>query len=319
MTRQVLTSPMKLLLLVAGVMLIGYLVFNHFNNFRLNFNNQSAEIVSEAQTSTHTPQMSRATQNGQSAQLKATTEVINLSSAMNITYKPSTARWRRQVAGNMSDMAYDSNTSNFWLYAQSEKDARWLDQYGYPTPDEHARLTKAGDAELENLTQNGDLNAKIHLAARAAKKAYSTLDDNDAIEAHKALVETLRAGGPYQAVMVAKSFKEMTREFQRLPTAEQTQERRAVIQRFSDVQDEALIITSLYGDDLGRAAQAPMSSEAKSKFLGLKVKPDISGDAALSIVTGSMRWRDYNGLPPLVIVPRPREPETAEKVVIERY
>lgn len=312
---------MKLLLVAAGIMLIGYFVYDQLMTQRPDLNNLSTEVVDGRAIPLRSVNSGskRSIENTQPLPTNKSTENLNLALEMITTYRPGALRARRQVASNMKDMIYDTSNKTFWLYAQSEKDAQWLDQYGYPTPEEHSRISKASDAELENLAQKGDLNAKVHLSARAAKKAYTTLDSKDAAEAHKAQLETLSAGGPYQAVIIAKNFKEMAREFERLPTIEQTQERRAVIARFSEVQETASIMTTLYGDDLGQAAEEAMSNEAKSKYLGLKVKPSVSGDSALITVNALARWRDYNGLPPLVIFPRPRDVDINEKVVIERY
>jgi hypothetical protein len=130
---------------------------------------------------------------------------------------------------------------------------------------------------------------------------------------------SLNDGGPYQAVMVAKCFGELSRKFQRLPTEEQTEERRSMIQRFSDVQEQASLMTSLYGDELGKGAQRAMTNEQKVKYLGLKAKPELSMDRVTNMLTAQARLREQNGLQPIVILPRPLEASDKEKVVIERY
>ncbi len=316
MIKQSFAFPIKLLLWLAGIMLIGYAIYSQFAN-------PKTVAPSAANTDLAAASSKALAQREDVNNLRASPNISLVSTqnpaAIVTTYQPGLLRAQRRIADTMSNMKQDGSKKSWWLYAQSEKDAQWLDHYGYPTPAEHDHLMSASDAELDVLAKNGDLNAKSHIASREAKNALTSGSGKDAVNAQAEFMDSLYGGGPYQAVMAKLAFVNIARDFQRLPPAEQTDERRALVQRLSDVQIRADVINRLYGDDLGRGAARFWSSESKSQYLGLKAQPEISGDAALAIINYGNREREFKGLPPLTIIPRPLEPDEKDKVVIERY
>jgi hypothetical protein len=321
MIKKIVLPPMKLLIFLAGIIVISYFVFAQFDHQKNGVANESAGTVKMNASVVHSAADTEQRPIEVGIPAKANTNLTNVSNILMVTtYRPGVQRSRRQVADTMENMVYNSKKS-WWLYAQSDKDAQWLDQYGYPTPEEHERLTNASDAELDNLVKNGDLNAKSHQAIRAASKAYTTGDYNDLIKAHETLYTTIRAGGPYQAVMFARSFMDLARKFQRLPPEEQTDEKRKVIQRFGEIQQEASFLTGLYNDELGTRAARVLSNEKKSEYLGLKPQAELSAVSAASMMADHARWREYNGLPPITILARPvaANNNNNEIIVIERY
>jgi hypothetical protein len=235
MTRQSYMFTVKLLLSAAGLTLIAYFIFNSFEGRRTDSTNQVIESVGSSTPSIRlsATETSRLAGNSQPS-VNSSLAKAGLVSTMVTTYRPGMTRAQKPTNNTISNMIYDEK-KNWWLYGRSEKDAKWLDQFGYPTPEEHVRLSNTSDAELDGLAKNGDLNAKAHQAVRAAKKAYDTGNTNDLVGASEILTASLNGGGPYQATMIGQGFSRMAAEFRRSPASEQTEERRNMIQMFSEL------------------------------------------------------------------------------------
>ncbi len=308
----------KFLLLLAALVLAGYFIYKQFSD-RLTISDQPdtpTPIFSkvEAKPVSHTAALADKLPPALASGVAAN---VAYPATFTTTYLLGVTRARKLVSGGMKNMMYDDK-KNWWLYAQSEKDADWLDKFGYPTPEEYNRLINASDAELEVLTKNGDINAKIHLAARFTKKAFETGVKNDSYGAIQALHETLNGGGPYQAAIIVRTFQEMQVKFRRLPAEEQTEERRNLIQNLSDVEMTAAVMSRLYGDEPGMGGGS-MTNANRSKYIGLREQPEMPVDAVTSTITAQAGKREYLGLPPLVIIPRPFAHYKDGKDSIERY
>jgi hypothetical protein len=311
---------LKLLLSAVGIVVVAYLIFSSFNGSQTDSNSFAVGAVNGAASGVRaqTRENSPAAQSTAFSSENPRPQSVRSVSTTETTYRPGVTRAQKLMNDTVPNMIYDQK-KNWWLYGRSEKDAKWLDQFGYPTPEEHERLSNASDPELESLAKNGDLNARAHQAVRIATKAYGSGNINDLINASELLTAALNGGGPYQATMVGQGFSRMAAEFRRLSASEQTEERRSVIQSFSEMRDQAYVISRLYGDDFGQVAQQYMNNEDKTKYLGLRPVPNLPAETSLSMIVNMARWREQNGLPPITISPRPSGFSSADKGVIERY
>jgi hypothetical protein len=236
------------------------------------------------------------------------------------TYLPGMLRAVKRRAGDLSNLIHTD--SQWWLLANSEKEAHWMDQMGYPTLAEERFLEAASDAELSKLASNGDMNAKAHLAARATKKAFISGKRSDG---EKAAFEQDMAfahlAGPYQAIVVAKAFGEMMWAYRELPEIEKTEDRRAILRLYNLREQNANVVASAYGEDSVRMLRNTLNYNDVEKELGGAgtLQGDLSG--ASRILAFSSRWRETIGLPPLTIVPKPiTSPMPLDKrIIVERY
>jgi hypothetical protein len=236
-----------------------------------------------------------------------------------VTYLPGIQRPTKQRPGDLS--ASSSMDTQWWLLAQSQAEANWLDRLGFPTPAEERFLLSASDTELSRLIENGDMNAKAHLATREAKKAFASgkrAEGERAAFAQDAALVHL--AGPYQAIVIAKGFAEMVSDYRALPENEQTDERKAILKLYNHREQTASMVASAYGDPSVRYLRNIMNYNDIQKELRWEVNSNWSERS--SVLAASAGWRAGNGMPPFTITPRPIPNPTTppnERVIFERY
>jgi hypothetical protein len=236
-----------------------------------------------------------------------------------VTYLPGVPRPAKRRAGDLS--ALSNIDAQWWLLAASEEEVRWLDQLGFPTPAEEKFLLAASDAELSRLAEEGDMNARAHLATRTAKKAF-TSGNRAEVERAVFAQDTALAylAGPYQAIVFAKGFGEMLSEYRALPENEQTDERKAMLKMLNYREQVASLVASAYGDPSVRYFRNIMNYSGLQKEFGWEANSNWSETS--NVLAASARLRAANGLPPLTIIPRPIPNQATppnERVIFERY
>jgi hypothetical protein len=224
--------------------------------------------------------------------------------SITITYRPGQPRAVGLYAGQMD---VNDRKSNWYLYARSEQEIKWLDFYGFPTPAEDAQLKKSTDDELKALVDAGDLNAKAHQAARMAKAFFEKKDVYNASTAQGAMGYLLMEGGPYQAITVLKAYGDMLTDFAYLPADQRTEQQRKILDIYAICADDALATGKLYGDYAIRVAFNTISPTGMRNELGLKTDPLSASSFANGVATASGE-RIAKGLPPITIMPRPEPP-----------
>lgn len=244
------------------------------------------------------------------------------SAALDTTYRPKSPRAYRQFLGAVdSNGDVDRRVSGWWLYAKSEAETRWLDEYGFPTPSEEARLNKSTDAELAVLVANGDLNAKAHQATRIAKAAFASGSTTQAGQALSVLAQALRGGGgPYQAFTIYRAYAEMLSEYDWLPEGQKTAEQRAILAKY----DYTAQLAHAYGSAFGDQAMLGLYNTSHSREIaGLPKMKEYSALQFSETMAIFARQRLELGLPPLTLSPRPGAPESAVQgakgIILERY
>lgn len=221
-----------------------------------------------------------------------------------ITYRPSQPRAVRMYAGHLDA---NDRKSNWYLYARSEQEIKWLDFYGFPTPAEDERLKKSTDDELKALVDAGDLNAKAHQATRMAKAFFEKKDVYNASTAQGAMGYLLMEGGPYQAITVLNAYGDMLTAFAYLPVDQRTEQQRKILDIYAICADDAFASGKLYGDYAIRVAFNNISPTGMKSELGLKLDFLSASSFANGVATASGE-RIAKGLPPITIMPRPEPP-----------
>jgi hypothetical protein len=220
-----------------------------------------------------------------------------------ITYRPGQPRAVGVYAGHLDA---NDRKSNWYLYARSEQEIKWLDFYGFPTPAEHERLKRSTDDELKALVEAGDLNAKAHQAVRMAKGFFEKSDVSKAPTAQGTMGYLLMEGGPYQAITVLNAYGDMLTEFAHLPVDQRTEQQRKILDIYAICADDAFASGKLYGDFAMRATYNTIPMGIKGE-LGLKTDLLSAASFANGVATASGE-RIAKGLPPITIMPRPEPP-----------
>jgi hypothetical protein len=223
--------------------------------------------------------------------------------AAGITYRPGQPRAVGIYAGQLDA---NDRKSNWYLYARSEQELKWLDFYGFPTPAEDARLKKSTDDELKALVEAGDLNAKAHQAARMAKAFFEKKDVYNAPTAQGAMGYLLMEGGPYQAITVLNAYGDMLTEFAYLPADQRTEQQRKILDIYAMCASHALASGKIYGDYAISATYNTIPMGIKGE-LGLSTQETSAASFANGVATASGE-RIAKGLPPITIMPRPEPP-----------
>jgi hypothetical protein len=306
-----------LLLLIIGGAVVLFLV----NNLSTSRSTPAVPIATSTANNAARISTGAATPAVISKQAQASKNATNVTAEAKppITYLPGVQRPIKQRPGDLSDLS--STASQWWLLANSEKEAQWMDQMGYPTPAEERFLEAASEAELARLTSNGDMNAKAHLGIRAAKKALIAGKLSDAEKAAFELDTTLTYFGtsPYQAIVIAKAFGEMMWDYRELPEKEKTEERRAVLRLYNYREQSANVVASAFGEDSVRMLRNTLNYNDAEQELGGGIQRDLS--RASNIFAASARSRPVLGLPPLTIIPKPitAPGPPDQRVIVERY
>jgi hypothetical protein len=223
--------------------------------------------------------------------------------AAGITYRPGQPRAVGIYTGQLDA---NDRKSNWYLYARSEQEIKWLDFYGFPTPAEDARLKKSTDDELKVLVEAGDLNAKAHQAVRMAKAFFEKNDVSKAPTAQGTMGYLLMEGGPYQAITVLNAYGDMLTEFAYLPADQRTEQQRKILDIYAICADDAFASGKLYGDFAMRATYNTIPMGIRGE-LGLKTDSLSAASFANGVATASGE-RIAKGLPPITIMPRPEPP-----------
>ena len=298
-----MSSSKKVMLPVAllGLALAVFFGVSKFNSSQPASETASVEPTSAPATASKQSPLGDAKNASASGMANKAETQINLGSK--VTYRPGITRPFRKMEGDLYSNAYD-NKIRWWLYANTEEDAQWLDRYGFPTPEEEERLVAASDAELSELVALGDQNAKAHLVVRAAKLAVMSGVDLDVRKSSFNLNLLVDIGGPYQAFMVMQGVQEMLYAYDRLPKSQQTEAQRRAIEDFSYAQMSADALGTAYGDKnffIARNTWRPRGGYTQE----FQPKKELSATEATQRIAFIARTRYEGGLPPLTIVPRP--------------
>jgi hypothetical protein len=228
----------------------------------------------------------------------------------NLTYRPAQPRAVQQYQGPVGDLG---RPPYWWLYARSDQEVVWLNQYGFPTPAEEVRLRASSDAELASLAAQGDKNAKAHIVARSIKTSVEKQDTVNAESVVRHQINNLLAhGGPYQATTVLDAVCTTLANYARLPEKEQTEERRQILSHYSELVPTIMFVGEAYGDYTLLSMYNSIPALAARRALGFDDKPKISAGSLASLISSNARDRVELGEPPLVITTRPMPPLGSE-------
>lgn len=234
------------------------------------------------------------------------------------TYKPGVTRPVKTTTGDLYSWDMLKSKTRWWLLAKNNEDAKWMDQYGYPTAAEEEMLVSASDADLAALVANGDLNAKAHQAVRLAKRALmSPGSSQDAVVAGSAMEFLLQQGGPYQALTVMRGFGEMLKIYRDLPPEQQTEDMRKALRTYDVARQVAADLHVVYGERILIRTHEMMGLMNSDVEQGLRI-PNLKADGAMSALANNARYRISAGLPPLTILARPDD-FPASNQIVERY
>jgi hypothetical protein len=220
----------------------------------------------------------------------------------NLTYRPAQPRAVKQYQGPVGDFG---RPLHWWLYARSDQEVVWLDQYGFPTPAEEVRLRASSDAELASLAAQGDKNAKAHVVARSIKTTVEKQETTNAESVRNQMSILLAHGGPYQATTLLDALGNSLANYARLPEKEQTDERRQILSQYSDLIPTLMFVGEVYGDYALLSIYNDIPALAARRALGFDDKPKISAGSLASLISSNARDRVALGEPPLTITTRP--------------
>lgn len=240
----------------------------------------------------------------------------NTSSGVNVSGAPLQVSRLRPATGKIEKDRF----SYWWLYAQSEEEARWLDFYGYPTPAEEAQLRAMSDADLKAMADIGNLNAKTHVVARKFTKALveGNIIDADNIIRGFDSTAVYAAGGGYQGMTMMQAYAKALDAYYAIPELEKTAAQRKFIEdgltQFNDARAYAVMF-----DDYEAEALGQLIGES-SGYLHQRMIDMDKGRIVISFLRSLPRYRQNElGLPPLVIQPRPRTANANAAVYYDRY
>lgn len=237
------------------------------------------------------------------------------------TYRPGVQRPVRVSHGvDIFDDAFWRNKKNWRLYAQSEKEAQWLDQYGYPTPTEEARLEAMSDADLDRLAAAGDMNALVHAAVRLARASMSSTNPRAAIVASATLDDAMRKGGPYQAYYARKGISDILTEYLGTPASLRTETQLQALSQFVKIQQQSIAVGWVYRDAITAiGGEDDLFLITKRVPALASMEKDIEAWRLADFLVGAGAWRTSPGRPPLVINPRPHDVTLRTGTIFERY
>ena len=281
------------LVVVVGVAAVGY----HLANRRLSHTTQLDAPI--AASSARAPEFSSI----QGAPLA--TNIASRTHALDarITLSPSRTRATQQYLGHVDNLG---RPPYWWLYARSDQEVQWLNQYGFPTPTEEAQLRLSTDAELLNLAALGDKNAKAHIAARALKSAFEKQDDTRALTLQADVRALLAEGGPYQATSVLIAVGEALSAYAQLTDKEKTEKQRKILDQYSDLLPQARFIGELYGDYTFNGIYNSYPAIVARSAIGINDRRQPDASSLASLLAANSRDRQERGDSPLIITTRPR-------------
>jgi len=220
-----------------------------------------------------------------------------------LTYRPAQARAVQQYTGPVDALG---RPLYWWLYARSDQEVAWLNQYGYPSPAEEAQLRRSTEAELQSLAAQGDKNAKAHLAARSVKAAFDKQESARASTVQADVRALLVDGGPYQAATVLQAVGETYSAFAKVPEKDRTEDQRKIVNQYADLLPQALFIGEVYGDYSMNGIYNGYPAIVARRTLGIDDKRQPDAGSLASLISANARDRADRGDPPLTISARPR-------------
>ncbi len=237
-----------------------------------------------------------------------------------ITYRPGEARAFRQYTGPIDKK---STTSYWWLYAQTEEEAKWLDYYGYPTPAEEAKLRASTEIELKLLADAGDLNAQAHYLSRLMSQAVFSENFREmmalgGLSNRLYFGELYASGSSYQATTFMQAYANVLANFNAVPPARQTEQQRKLIAEWAVTFNESQIQTQVFADGDAEKLAKEIVEKAPG-FVRQAMTSSLSSMDTGSVLSYAARHREELGLPPLTIKPRPKAPEGDSPIYLERY
>jgi hypothetical protein len=254
-----------------------------------------------------------------SAAQKAQTDKKLGAESSKSTYRPQVTRPIKQYARvTGSDGSVDRSMPGWWLYANSQAEAAWLDYFGYPTPSEELSLAKMSDQELSALVSVGDLNAKSHQVARLASEVFQQESVEKSRIAEGMQSRLLAEGGPYQAFTIYRAYGDLLQAYLDLPAHEQTPKRKAILERYGQSAQLAYEIGSAYDDHTMMALQNGNIWELRQQVSIAKEEGKSSIALARTLASIAARRREMN-IAPIVLMARPETPRYGTFVPLERY
>jgi hypothetical protein len=252
------------------------------------------------------------------AQKTQTDKTLGAESSIS-TYRPQVPRPIKQYArAPGADGSVDRGTSGWWLYANSQAEAAWLDYFGYPTPSEELSLAKMSDQELSTLVSVGDLNAKSHQIVRMASEVFQQESVEKSRIAEGMQSRLLAEGGPYQAFTIYRAYGDLLQAYLDMPMSEQTPKRKAILEGYGQSAQLAYEIGLAYDDHTMMALQ-------NGNVLGLRQQIGITKEEgkssialARTLASIAARRREMN-IAPIVLMARPEIPRYGTFVPLERY
>lgn len=220
-----------------------------------------------------------------------------------ITFRPSQTRAVQHYVGSVDELG---RPPYWWLYARSDQEVLWLNQYGFPTPTEEAQLRLSTGAELLNLAALGDKNAKAHIAARRLKAVFEKQDNARALTVQADVRALLADGGPYQATTVLNAVGDALSAYAQLTDKEKTGQQRKILNQYSDLLSQARFIGELYGDYTFNGVYNSYAAIVARSTLGIDDKRQPDASSLASLLAANSRDRQERGDLPLIITTRPR-------------
>ncbi len=247
----------------------------------------------------------------------------NTSSSQNIfsslTYRPQQVRPLKQYSGLLGpDGSVIRSAAGWWLYANSQAEAEWLDYFGYPTPSEELMLASMSDSALNTLVSSGDLNAKSHQVARMTDEIFKSENTEKTRTVEGLLGRLLVEGGPYQAFTICRVYSELLQSFQDLPPSEQTSKRRGILESVGRSAQLAYELGSAYDDHTMMELQNGYIAGLREQIGVAAIENRTSVALSRTLASIAARRSEIN-VSPIVLRPRPETPRSASFVPLERY
>ena len=235
------------------------------------------------------------------------------------TYRPQVVRSLKQYLGLLGpDGSVNRSVPGWWLYANSQAEAEWLDYFGYPTPSEELLLARMSDKDLATLAAGGDLNAKSHRIARMTDEAFKSESIEKIRIVESLLGRLLTEGGPYQAFTVCRVYSELLQAFQDLPASEQTSKRKDILESYGRSAQLAYEIGSAYDDHTMMELQNGNIYGLRQQTGVANVENKTSIALARTLASMAARRREMNASP-IILMARPETPRNTTFIPLERY
>lgn len=304
-----ISKPIMLFLICAACVTVYFIVTHFFSTKNLTDSASSGATNSRA---IEPRPAQTATASSKGARQSALS--VPIGGFSQLTYQPGKQHAVRQLTGVVVDR--QNKASAWWIHPKTDEEARWMDTYGYPTAAEEVRLRAASLDELKALADAGDMNAQAHWVGRSFVTAFEK-GDLKSRNHYQGQVEALLAnGGPYQATTFIEFYGRLLSAYSALPEEQRTGKWVQNVQDLAPAFKNAEARLSLFGDDAGLIVRLDVFKQAGGYFQGFM---DYSIDGLVSSLSANARRRAEKGEPPLVIVPRPKQPPGDSAFYLERH